>query len=179
LPVRSFADADNPRTGKSACATRPISHVGQAHTKAAEHFRNFASTPFSPLGFDLNFIDRVSTIKKPREKHEAHGAAPFLAKSAGCGGLGGCPDLRRLADHSGGTVADSHGLPHIPNLLNVETQFRSGGTRCQQWLSERLETPSAKTLCTISRRNVCRARKFSLRFSEFNTEDTEKSHRGH
>jgi len=40
-------------------------------------------------------------------------AAPFLAKSAGNSGLEGCPDLRRIADHSGGTVADSHGLPRF------------------------------------------------------------------
>jgi hypothetical protein len=72
-------------------------------------------------------------IKKPREKHEAAMAAPFLAKSVGCNGPGGCPDLRRFADHSGGTVADSHGLPRIPNLLNVETQSMSRHDRCQHW----------------------------------------------
>ena len=52
-------------------------------------------------------------------------ATPFLAKGAGTNGLGGCPDLRRFADHSGGTVADSHGLPRFPNLLNVETKSKS------------------------------------------------------
>jgi hypothetical protein len=62
-------------------------------------------------------------IKKPREKHEAHKAKPFLAKGEGCGGLRGCPDLRRFADHSGGTVADFHGLPHFPNLLIVKSSL--------------------------------------------------------
>jgi hypothetical protein len=61
--------------------------------------------------------------KTPREKHRAHQAAPFLAKGASNRGLGGCPDSRRFADHSGGTVADFHGLPHFPNLLNVESKF--------------------------------------------------------
>src|ERR1700730_18679527 len=58
-------------------------------------------------------------------------ATLFLAKSAGTNGLGGCPDLRRFADHSGGTVADSHGLPRIPNLLNVEWQSMLRDDRCQ------------------------------------------------
>jgi len=77
-------------------------------------------------------------IKKPREKHEAHKAAPFLAKSAGYGGPGGCPDLRRFADHSGGTVADSHGLPRIPNLLNVETKSMLREERCQLLAARRI-----------------------------------------
>src|SRR5271154_5900784 len=67
----------------------------------------------------------------PREKHEAHESAPFLAKSAGYGGPGGCPDLRRFADHSGGTVADSHGLPPFPSLLNVESPSMLRGGQCQ------------------------------------------------
>src|SRR5579864_8267814 len=71
----------------------------------------------------------------PREKHEAQKAAPFLAKSGGHGGPGGCPDLRRFADHSGGTVADSHGLPRIPNLLDVESKSMLRGGWCQLWLS--------------------------------------------
>ena len=70
-------------------------------------------------------------MKKPREKHEAHRAAPFLAKSAGCHGPGGCPDLRHDADYSGGTVADSHGLPRFPNLLNVERQSMLRNVQCQ------------------------------------------------
>jgi hypothetical protein len=53
-------------------------------------------------------------------------ATPFLAKSAGTNGLGGCPDLRRFADHSGGTVADFHGLPRFPCVLNV------GGSLCRE-----------------------------------------------
>jgi hypothetical protein len=51
--------------------------------------------------------------------------------SGDCSGLGRCPDLRRFADHSGGTAADSHGLPRFPNLLNVETQSMLRG-RCYQ-----------------------------------------------
>jgi len=62
-------------------------------------------------------------IKKPREKHEALKAKPFLAKGEGSCGLRGCPDLRRFADHSGGTVADLHGLPHFSNLLNVKSSL--------------------------------------------------------
>ena len=58
-------------------------------------------------------------------------ATPFLAKSASTKGLGRCPDLRRFADHSGGTVADFHGLPRFPCLLNVGRQFMSRVTRCQ------------------------------------------------
>src|SRR5882762_8247305 len=58
-------------------------------------------------------------------------ATPFLAKGASTKGLGGCPDLRRFADHSGGTVADSHGLPRFPCLLNVGRQSMSRVTRCQ------------------------------------------------
>ncbi len=53
-------------------------------------------------------------------------ATPFLAKSASTNGLGGCPDLRRFADYSGGTVADSHGLPRFPCLLIV------GGSLCRE-----------------------------------------------
>jgi hypothetical protein len=67
-------------------------------------------------------------IKKPREKHEAHKAKPFLAKGEGCGGLRGCPDLRLFADHSGGTVADFHGLPRFPNLLIVKVSLWRGKT---------------------------------------------------
>jgi len=70
-------------------------------------------------------------------------AAPSLAKSAGCNGPGGCPDLRRFAVHSGGTVADSHGLPRIPNLLDVDWQSMWRGERCQHWSSRSSETPSA------------------------------------
>jgi hypothetical protein len=58
-------------------------------------------------------------------------ASPFLAKSGCCGGLGGCPDLRRFADHSGGTVADSHGLPRSPNLLNIESKSMLRDVWCQ------------------------------------------------
>src|SRR5579864_8433449 len=85
--------------------------------------------------FDLSFIIPVSKIKKPREKHEANQASPFLAKGAGCGGLGGCPDLRRFADHSGGTVADSHGLPRFPNLLIIVRKSMLREERCQPYTS--------------------------------------------
>ena len=64
-------------------------------------------------------------------------AALLLAKSAGNGGLEGCPDLRRFADHSGGTVADSHGLPRFPNLFNVERQSKARNERCQPMALER------------------------------------------
>ena len=53
-------------------------------------------------------------------------ATPFLAKDVSDRGVGGCPDFRRFADHSGGTVADSHGLPHFPNLSNVERSLSRG-----------------------------------------------------
>ncbi len=58
-------------------------------------------------------------------------AAPFLAKSAGYNGLGGCPDLRHFAVHSGGTVADFRGLSHFPCLLIVQRQSMSQTVRCQ------------------------------------------------
>ena len=54
-----------------------------------------------------------------------HTSALFLAKGGGSCGLEGCPDLRRFADHSGGTVADSNGLPRFPNLLIVEQKSKS------------------------------------------------------
>ena len=58
-------------------------------------------------------------------------AAPFLAKGAGTNGVEGCPDLRRFAAHSGGTVADSHGLPRFPSLNIVGWQSMSHSSRCQ------------------------------------------------
>jgi len=66
-------------------------------------------------------------------------ATPFLAKSAGSNGLEGCPDLRHFADYSGGTVADSHGLPRFPCLNIVGRQSMSHSARCQlEALHERL-----------------------------------------
>ena len=66
-------------------------------------------------------------------------AAPFLAKGAGSNGLGGCPDLRHYADYSGGTVADSHGLPRFPCLNIVGRKSMSHSARCQlEALRERL-----------------------------------------
>ena len=59
-------------------------------------------------------------------------AAPFLAKGASKGGVGGCPDLRHFADHSGGTVADFHDLPRFPNLQIVEWESKSMSGWCQQ-----------------------------------------------
>ncbi len=55
-------------------------------------------------------------------------ATLFLAKSVSDDGLRGCPDLRRFAAHSGGTVADFHGLPHFPNLkvLSEQSLSRAG-----------------------------------------------------
>jgi hypothetical protein len=73
----------------------------------------------------MSFVHRRK-MKKPREKHEARIPKPFLAKGKVCGGLRGCPDLRRFADHSGGTVADFHGLPHFPNVLNVKSSLWCG-----------------------------------------------------
>src|ERR1700687_1008195 len=58
-------------------------------------------------------------------------ATLFLAKSAGSRGVGGCPDLRRFADYSGGTVGDSHRLPRFSRLNIVERQSMSQATRCQ------------------------------------------------
>ena len=74
--------------------------------------------------------------KSPARNTRRINAVPFLAKSAGYGGPGGCPDLRRFADHSGGTVADSHGLPRIPNLLNVESKSMLRDGWCQPWSSK-------------------------------------------
>src|SRR6266851_6500209 len=103
-------------------------------------YRKLGLQPLYPFGSEFHL--KGMKIKKPREKHEAHKAASFLAKSAGYGGLGGCPDLRRFADHSGGTVADSHGLPHIPNLLDVESKSMSRGRRCQHGHPEVWGRPS-------------------------------------
>jgi hypothetical protein len=79
----------------------------------------------------ISSISIYLKIKKPRKKHEARNASLFLAKSAGYGALGGCPDFRRFADHSGGTVAEFHGLPRIPSALNVEPQSMLRHLRCQ------------------------------------------------
>jgi hypothetical protein len=58
-------------------------------------------------------------------------ATLFLAKSGGYRGMRGCPDLRRCADHSGGTVADSHGLPRFSCLLIIERKCMLQRVRCQ------------------------------------------------
>ena len=81
--------------------------------------------------------------KKPHEKVGLT-ATPFLAKGASNHGLGGCPDLRRFADHSGGTVADSHGLPRFPILQIVDWQSKSSDRKCQHCVSRRADTFPAK-----------------------------------
>jgi hypothetical protein len=43
---------------------------------------------------------------------------PFSRRVPAETAWGGCPDLRHFADYSGGTVADSHGLPRFP-CLNI------------------------------------------------------------
>lgn len=56
-----------------------------------------------------------------------HGATcrPPSREAKGARGAGGCPDLRLLAaDHSGGTAADSHGLPRSPCLQIFATTVR-------------------------------------------------------
>ena len=78
-------------------------------------------------------------LKKTPHEKMGRNAAPFLAKSAGSNGLGGCPDLRHFADYSGGTVADSHGLPRFPCLNIVGRKSMSHSARCQlEALRERL-----------------------------------------
>ena len=85
------------------------------------------------FGVILQFIDfGFPATKKPHEK-VGRPATLFLAKSVSDGGVGGCPDLRRFADHSGGTVADSHGLPRFPNLQIVDWQSKSPNKPCQLW----------------------------------------------
>src|SRR5580700_5097363 len=70
--------------------------------------------------------------------------APALSRE-GCRlrRLGGCPDLRRFADHSGGTVADSHSLPRFPSLQNVESKSMLHGGWCQHWRSKPAGSASA------------------------------------
>src|SRR5690242_16949831 len=122
--IRVCAEAPSSRKTKSAIhgrgsVARALATFGFAEWMAGQR--------------DFNFIDRVApgsstqalesmcccnskvkskktqaqacaTKKKPHEKM-GRKAAFFLAKSAGNSGLEGCPDLRRIADHSGGTVA--------------------------------------------------------------------------
>lgn len=69
-------------------------------------------------------------------------AVRLLAKRSSVCGAGGYPDLRLMeADHSGGTAADSHGLPRFPcleifrhesTLPGPRSQTRSGAKT--QWL---------------------------------------------
>ena len=85
-------------------------------------------------------------------------ATPFLAKGVSNCGLGGCPDLRHFAAYSGGTVADSHGLPQLPNLINVAGSLRRRGKRVNQrkagraqiWLDSRAQNiPLIRLLCPV------------------------------
>jgi hypothetical protein len=80
--------------------------------------------------------------KSPARSTEHFGATPFLAKSGGRSSLGGRPDLRRFADHSGGTVADSHGLPPTPSLHIVGPKSKTLIDGCQLNEGGSLPAPS-------------------------------------
>jgi hypothetical protein len=54
----------------------------------------------------------AAPTKKPHKKEWGTRPHSFWRRVSDCNGLGGCPDLRLKAPlHSGGTVADFHGLP--------------------------------------------------------------------
>src|SRR5256884_4629576 len=73
--------------------------------------------------------------------------SPFLAKSAGRCAKGGWPGLRLLqADHSGGTAADSHGLPRFPGCqlkIQCKPRVRECQCRCLQPATPESERASA------------------------------------
>ncbi len=69
------------------------------------------------------------------------GATPFLAKSVSdCSAEGVLTDGLE-ADHSGGTAADSHGLPRFTRLLIVDSQSSAPRNWCQLGVNERSAAP--------------------------------------
>src|SRR5207245_5792275 len=88
-----------------------------------------------------NFLKQFPTIlarifpKNEKAPRDSRGLppSPFLAKSAGRCAKGGWPGLRLLqADHSGGTAADSHGLPRFPgSQLKIQSKPRVRECQCR------------------------------------------------
>src|SRR5262249_36611195 len=125
-PVSSIIESAIPDAGSCAC-TMPLqtSRTIRPSTARAAALRRSAGRVLASDARQFNFVSMCWSRNKkaPREKG-GYLPLPFLAKSTGVFGVGGCPDLRHFADYSGGTVADFHGLPLFPNLLNV------GGSLC-------------------------------------------------
>jgi hypothetical protein len=104
---------------RRAWSRRLWSLRAQQLAPAAKQNRRYrCGVHWSKLEFVSHCIRReiIGSTKKPHETAWGFSPALFLAKNARFCGLGGYPGLRRTADHSGGTAAESHGLPRCPSL---------------------------------------------------------------
>jgi hypothetical protein len=80
-----------------------------------------------------SFSEPALPIKKAPQKEWGSRPHPFSRRVSVCYAVGGCPDLRPQGPiHSGGTVADFHGLPPSSQACKiVEEEFRRGLSECQ------------------------------------------------